>query len=410
MTSILEVSGQRLRANVRGIDHTLAEAVAPSDGRPHPALLAVIKANGYGHGATICAPILARAGVPWLGVTDAWEGAAVRESVNRIELDGPPPSILVMSGPPGDAAGARVAAEEVVRHALTPVVWNAEQLAPLAAASAGDQPVHLEIDTGMSRQGVPPGEALQRLLEALGRQPGLRLDGVFTHFATAEAADARQTTRQMELFEAAVAAIFSSGGKPGWLHVGNSSTIDNAAPAAASMISRLHALAGATGARVMVRCGLGLYGICLPLAPDAPASERLRPRLYPVLTWRTTITSILEIPEGASVGYSATFTADRPMRLALIPVGYADGLRRSLSSRDGRTGGWVMIHNRRAPIVGRVSMNLTTVDVTGIGSMPKAGDDVILLGDGVSAEDHGRLADCLPYEILCGLRGVPVSA
>jgi alanine racemase len=175
------------------------------------------------------------------------------------------------------------------------------------------------------------------------------------------------------------------------------------------MIARLHALAKEAGARAMVRCGLGLYGVCLPLEPDEPADERLRPRLHPVLTWKTTITSILEVAAGASVGYGATFTAQQPMRLALLPVGYADGLRRSLSGTNDQSGGWVMIHHRRAPIVGRVSMNLTTVDVSGIETRPQAGDEVILLGDGVTAEDHGRIARCLAYEILCGLRGVRIS-
>ena len=241
-----------------------------------------------------------------------------------------------------------------MRHGLTPVVWTAEQLGPLgesARASSAMVGVHLEIDTGMSRQGV--GAGVNGFLEALRREPGLRLEGVFTHFATAEAVDAAQTAEQMLLFEAAVRTVCAAGCAPEWLHIGNSSTIDNGSPAAAPMIARLHALAKEAGARAMVRCGLGLYGVCLPLEPDEPADERLRPRLHPVLTWKTTITSILEVAAGASVGYGATFKAQQPMRLALLPVGYADGLRRSLSGTNDQPGGWVMIHHRRAPIVGR---------------------------------------------------------
>ena len=127
--------------------------------------------------------------------------------------------------------------------------------------------------------------------------------------------------------------------------------------------------------------------------------------LKPALTWKTRVIGISEVEAGASVGYNATFTAPGPMRLALLPVGYADGLRRELSGADGREGGWVMVRGGRAPIVGRVSMNLTTVDVTGIRGVVE-GDEVVLLGEGVTAEDQARLAGTIAYEILCGVRVV----
>jgi alanine racemase len=121
------------------------------------------------------------------------------------------------------------------------------------------------------------------------------------------------------------------------------------------------------------------------------------------MQWKTRVLDLREIRTGETVGYNATFMADRPMRLALLPVGYADGLRRELSGSNAKLGGRVMIGGRCAPIVGRVSMNLTTVDVTAIAGV-RLGDEVTLLGDGVTADDHARLAGTIPYEILCGVR------
>jgi alanine racemase len=151
----------------------------------------------------------------------------------------------------------------------------------------------------------------------------------------------------------------------------------------------------------MVRTGLSLYGYCLEMEGAKVAEGKLRSRLRPVLTWKTRVAGLRELAAGATVGYGATFTASHPMRLALLPVGYADGFRREASSGAGQ--GWVMIAGTRAPVVGRVSMNLTTVDVTAI---PEAavGSEAVLLGDGVTAEDHARWCGTIPYEILCGLK------
>ena len=389
MMSTLEVSGQQLLDNVRAIELAIAEAAGSSaTGDELPLLLGVVKANGYGHSATLCAPVLADAGISWLGVTDAEEGVAVRQSLGERNT-----AILMMSGPTGDQAGARQSAEMALRHGLMPVVWTAEQVDPIAAAASGLQatPLHLEIDTGMSRQGVAPGKALKRLLEMIALEPRVRLDGVMTHLASAERADGRQTMAQMSLFEAAVETVAAAGLRPRWVHIGNASTIDNASVDA---VRRTHALAGSIGARAMVRCGLGLYGFCLPV--EGAGRARLRDRIRPVLSWKTSITAVEEIAAETSVGYGAAFTARRWMRLALLPVGYADGLRRGLSSSGTQAGGWVMIAGQRAAIVGRVSMNLTTVDVTGIEPAPRSGDEVTLLGEGITAEDHARLCGALP--------------
>jgi alanine racemase len=164
-------------------------------------------------------------------------------------------------------------------------------------------------------------------------------------------------------------------------------------------------LAAEVGAKVMMRPGLALYGYCMALSAenkgDAGRAGALEGRLKRVLTWKTRVIGLREIGAGETVGYGATYTAKSLMTLALLPVGYADGFRRAGSSGVGD--GWVMIAGRKARVVGRVSMNLMVVDVTDIEGVA-VGDEVVLLGDGVTAEDHARWSGTISYEILCGIR------
>jgi alanine racemase len=291
--------------------------------------------------------------------------------------------------------------EAILEHALTPVVWTLEQIGWLGLTGAQ---VHLEIETGMGRQGVRLGWGLRELegLLDLMKMAGIALDGVCTHFCAAEVAESELTRGQRRRFEQAVARILQRGLRPAWIHAGSSSSVDNPPEDA----GWLNSLAESAGARAMVRCGIGLYGYCLPI--EGPATPKIRGQLQPVMTWKTRVLDVRDAAAGETLGYNATFTAPSAMRLALLPVGYSDGLRRSLSSTNERPGGWVMIAGRdglkqRAPIVGRISMNLTMVDVTGIDGV-QVGDEVVLLGDGVTADDHARLAETIPYEILCGVR------
>jgi alanine racemase len=293
-------------------------------------------------------------------------------------------------------------AECIVRERLTPVVWDlchVHRLAAAARAAALEAPlrVHLEVDSGMSRQGAAPGPELEALLRVIGSEPCLALDGVLTHFASTEVAGSPQTTAQQHCFEGAIAQVAAAGLRPRWVHVGNSSYIDGGTAG----IAWLRGLAAQPGARAMVRSGLALYGYLLPI--EGLCRPLARPSVRPVMTWKTRVIGLREVPAGALVGYNGAFIAGRPMRLALLPVGYADGLRRELSSTNARPGGWVMVHGEPAPIVGRVSMNLTTVDVSAIPGVAE-GDVTVLLGDGVSAEDHARIAATIPYEILCAVR------
>ncbi len=361
-------------------------------------VLAVVKANAYGHGAAGCAPVLAAAGAPWLGVTDVCEGLAVRRALGILPQT-VQPRILVMCGIwPGDEAAC-------TQHSLTPVVWDAAHLHLLQAEAArrGMPPhslaVHLEIDTGMARQGVAPGQPLADLMHHFAAATHLRVEGVLTHFASAENPDDPQNADQRSAFLQALRQILGTGARPEIVHAGNTSGIDTGI---APWLLEAADLAGATP---LARAGLALYGHAVPLAGAAELHQNLQ-QLTPVLAWKTCICSVRDVPPGATIGYNATFSAPAPMRLALLPVGYADGFRRALSSTDTQAGGAVLIRGQRAPVLGRVSMDLTVVDVTAIpAAIP--GDEVVLLGalgrESIRPEDHAALADTSVYEILCGI-------
>ena len=378
MNNWIEVSEQRLTANFCAI-----EQAAGAD----TSILAVIKANAYGHGAEVCAPILVRAGATWLGVTCAAEGTRVRKALDKEGLEA---DILIMSGfLPSDAP-------LIKHHRLIPVVWTSEHVEWLSGL---DGPrVHVEIDTGMGRQGVPCA-GLASLLASIS-SAGLILDGLFTHFCSSEIAGAPITELQQHRFAEVVDQVKSSGLHPAWIHAANTSAVDNPPPPHADWLADL---ASKLDARMLARTGLSLYGYCLPIEQDRTVvSPHLRPHLKPVMTWKAHVLAVRDLMPGDTVGYNATYTVVRPMRVALLPAGYADGLRRELSSSDSAPGGWTLIRNQRAPILGRISMNLTVVDVTGIeGVEPE--DEAILLGDGITADDHAALAHTIAYEILCGI-------
>lgn len=396
MKSILEISAERLAGNV---------AVLREVAGPDFELLGVIKADAYGHGAILCARVLAGAGVRWLGVGDTEEGRRVREALRPLRLAGSPaelPRLLVMCG--FEAAEAT----EIVAAQLTPVVWTPEHLDALEHAvlrsplAAGKRlAVHLEIDSGMARQGVAPGAALDEILCRIQSSPSLYLEGVFSHLSSSEIAGSAETTRQCDEFAAALGQVEAAGLQPRLVHLGNTSAVEEG-----RTLAWVVAQAARLGARAMVRPGLALYGYCLPLEHAAgQEAGPLAQRLQPVATWTAKVIGLREIAAGQPVGYGATFRADRPMQLALLPVGYADGFRREASSGVGN--GWVMIAGLRAPVIGRVSMNLLVVDVSdhaarGLGVA--VGSEAVLLGEGITAQDHAAWTGTIPYEILCGLR------
>ena len=315
----IEIDEAALTANF----HTLQAAAGDAT-----EILPVIKSNAYGHGADACAVTLARAGATWFGVTCAAEGVRIRETLAAAGF--PDARILVMCGPLREDAGI------LHEFRLTPTIWTAEHVDWLRANPV---PVHVEVDTGMGRQGVRPGHELSALLAAM-RTANLTLDGIFTHFTSTEDFASPLTLRQEHRFEQAIAQVRDEGLKPAFVHAGNSSTIDNPAQDAPWLVS----LAATVGARAMVRPGIALYGYALPI--DGEGTSQVRYALKPVLTWKATVLSVNELAPGETVGYNATFTAQHPMRTALLPVGYADGLRRELSSTNQKLGGWVIAPSR----------------------------------------------------------------
>jgi alanine racemase len=375
--SWVEISGARLVENLRAVQ-AIANVGAGAE------TLGIIKANAYGHDAAIVARVLVDAGVRWLGVADVEEGVRVRRMVG----DGV--RVLVMCGLEDDDC------KDVIAYGLTPVVWTVEHVAMLerAAEAAGEGlRVHLEVDTGMARQGVDL-QGVEAIAERLAGSRWVRCEGVMSHLVAAEVEGSEVTQRQREKFADALQVIVRKGIRPEWLHLAATSGVDEG-----STLGWMRELAAGVGARVMVRPGIALYGYCLPL--DTGEVGELGKQLKPVLTWKTRVIGVREIGAGETVGYGGTFTAKSLMHIALLPVGYSDGFRRAGSSGVGD--GWVMIAGRRAPVVGRVSMNLITVDVTDIAGVA-VGDEVVLLGEGVTADDHARWSGTISYEILCGIR------
>jgi alanine racemase len=373
-----EISSQHLLANyemLRGLAGSNAD------------LMAVVKADAYGHDALACAPLLAAAGAQWLGVTSTDEGCSVRAAC-------PEPRILLMSGIfRGDA-------ETVVDWRLTPVVWERwhldllEQVGVARNLAHGSIAVHLEIDTGMSRQGAGVAE-LAWLLPRFHSGSCLRLEGVLTHFSSPETISTIRPNPQLADFQTALGLIAESGLRPQWVHAGNSSTIVAGPDRAA--LSRMAAQAGA---RLMLRPGLALYGYVDRVTQDGLSWDG-EPGVSPVLSWKTQVTSLRNLRAGDTAGYGNTFVAEGDTRLALLPLGYADGFNRLLSNR-----GYVLIRGREAPIAGRVSMDQATVDVTGIPGVA-IGDEVVLLGsqgsETIDAWDLADLCGTVPWEILCAI-------
>ncbi|MGH9541524.1 MAG: alanine racemase [Terriglobales bacterium] len=331
---------------------------------PAAGLCAVVKADAYGHGAPRCAQALAEAGAEWLAVTSAAEGVKLREAGLRAR-------VLVLAG------FEREEGATLIEHRLTPTLWDVEQVRWLAqalqSAPGARCAVHLKLDTGMGRLGATAAQ-MPEVLQALEAAPGLTLEAVCSHLAGAEASDASASLEQLARLRQMAAKLV----RP-W-HLYNSE--------GGLRFARTEAEAG-----MLVRSGLALYGYSAQ--PDHAEA------LQPALTWKARVVSVKQLPAGHGVGYGAEatrFHAARPMRVATLAVGYADGYRRSFSP-----GGHVLVRGIEAPLVGAVSMDLTTVDVTGIEPAPALGDEVLLLGPGLGADELARWAATLPYEILCGI-------
>jgi alanine racemase len=337
---------------------------------PGAQLMAVVKADAYGHGAIECARSLAAIGADWFGVGLVEEGSALREA-------GIARPILCLGGFwSGQAA-------DVVRYDLTTALFRLDSAAELdARAREAGRTIrfHLKIDTGMGRLGVPLA-GLPEFVCALKEFDRIKLDGLMTHFAVADDAETDYTGSQIRLFKKAVEILRELGFDPTWRHLANSAGI--------------HAHPQSHGN--LARAGAALYG----LARDVLAPRPEPFNLHPVMSLHSRIIMLKTVPSGTSLGYGRSHTTTRASRIATIPIGYADGLRRA-HSNNGR----VLVRGLFAPIVGRVSMDLMIIDATDIPDVA-VGDEVILIGElnglRITAEDLAEEIGTISYEIVTGI-------
>lgn len=351
----VEISRERLRENYRIIQQAVGSSVL---------LCPVVKADAYRHGAGVVAQLLEEEGARWFAVSSAEEGLALRQA-------GIQARILVM------ADFLPASREETIRQHLTPVIHSLDDLAALEAFG---EPVafHLKYDSGMGRLGTNASAA--EIVRAVSALRHARLEGLMTHFASASDYDTHQTEEQILRFERLVHDLAAAGIHPDILHL--SSTIPVA-------YGRKQAW------RTMVRPGHALYGYVSPArGPVVP--ERQLP-VQPVLQWFASVLTVKEVASGAAIGYGAMYRAPRPMRIAVVSAGYADGVPHRLSNR-----GQVLIHGKRCNILGAVSMDVMTVDVTEAGPV-RAGDRVSLLDHTLDAQEIAKTAGTISYAVLCGI-------
>jgi len=349
-----EIDLDALAHNVRA----LGAQAAPAQ------LYAIVKANAYGHGAPAIASAAIEAGATGLGVVCVDEGEELRSA----GVDAP---VLIL----GHAQTSE--AERIVELGLTPTVSSMQMGLALSrfAADAGiEQPVHVELESGLNRNGLPLDE-LVAFAEALRNLPGIVVEGLYTHFAAAEEGDKTFTSGQY-------GALMAASERMPWIpvrHCAASASVLNAPEMALDM----------------VRAGIGIYGY--HPAPNCGDGIELRP----VLSLKSRIARLVDVAPGATVGYGRTWTAERPSKIALIMCGYADGFRRALSNRAQ-----VLVRGKRAPIAGRIAMDMCMADVTDVpGVAPD--DEVVIMGrqgsEAIDADELAELADTISWEILAGI-------
>ena len=336
--------------------------------QPNGELMAVVKADAYGHGAAVLAAAALAAGATWLGVARCLEGVALRQQ-------GLQTPVLVL-GPTWPEE-----VEVLIHHRLTPTVGNcedAERLNREAARRRLTCSIHLKVDTSMSRYGLLPQDCAA-FFDNLGKWSHLHLQGVMTHLATADAPDdGSGTRRHLDGFRGVLQLAAARGVKPRYIHAAGSAGIFRYPESHGNL----------------VRPGISLYG-------SHPFPSCRARALRPVMRWTTRLIRIQAVPAGTGVSYGHTFVTQRPSRLGTLPVGYADGLDRNLSNI-----GEVLIRGHRAPLVGHVCMGLCVIDLTDI-PQAQVGDEVVLIGaqgqDRLTVDDMAERCGRIPYELLCAI-------
>lgn len=362
-TSWIEISRSALESNLRVFRNLV---------QPATQLMVVVKANAYGHGIEAVSPIV-EAHADWLGVNSLDEALALHRT-------GVKKPICILGFTPAERAAA------VVGPGFRQVVYrtdSVEALAGAAAAAGTTAHVHLKIETGTNRQGILPGD-LGRFAHVLREFASIDVEGVSTHFANIEdTLDPSFAEVQRIRFEEALRLLADCGFEPRHIHT--------AATAGTILYPDRHF--------TMVRVGIGAYGLWPSRETTMAARERgRRIALKPVLSWKTQIAQIKTVQPGEYVGYGLTFQASRPMRLAVLPVGYYEGYDRRLSNA-----GRVLVRGKYAPVVGRVAMNMTMVDITD--TEADLNDEVVVLGrqgeSEIRAEELAERAGTIAYEIVC---------
>lgn len=359
LVSWAEVDLEAIRRNVRSFQNHVGGGVQ---------VMAVVKANAYGHGAVPVAKAALEAGATRLAVHRLTEGIELRQA-------GISAPILVFGYTPPPGAG------EFIKWALTPsmiTIEFAQALSAQAAAQGQVIPLHVKVDTGMNRFGLLPEEVVP-YLTAVNKMTGLRPEGLFTHFATADSLDQTWVLQQIKVFDQVIASVKNAGIDIPIVHAANS--------AATMKLPQAHYNA--------IRLGIAMYGMN-PSSEWEPVFE-----LFPALTLKSRVSRVRELPVGAGVSYGRTFVTSRPTRAALVTVGYGDGYHRILSNK-----GAVLVRGQRAPIIGRVCMDQFVIDVTDIPDV-RQDDEIVLVGrqgnERISAEEVGRLAGTINYEVTTGL-------
>ncbi len=331
-------------------------------------VMAVVKANAYGHGAIEVARAAAEAGVAWFGVAFSAEGIAMRQA-------GLAGNILVLGYTPADLAA------EAIEHDLSLTVYDldlAREYSQIAQALGKKARLHLKVDTGMGRLGVFPEEA-SPLVRDLHQFPGLQVEGLFTHFATADSPDPTYAQTQLARFQALLFELEAGKLCPPVVHAANS---------AAGLF-----LAGSRFN--LVRMGISMYGL-------HPSREVHNPPDFrPALAWKTHISQLKTLPPGHSLSYGRIYFTKEHEQIAVLPVGYADGYRRNPPEPS-----WVLVAGQRVPVVGRVCMDQVMVNVTGLAGL-RRDDEVVLIGrqglDQITAEEVAGWWDTINYEVTSGI-------
>jgi alanine racemase len=355
-----EVDLDAITANTRAV----AALVAPAE------VCAVVKANGYGHGADDAARAALRGGATRLGVALAEEGVALRKA----GIEAP---VLLLSQP------SAAAMADVVRYDLTPTLYSARAISALAAAAKRRDvivPVHVKVDTGMHRVGAEP-ELAVALAVQIAQTPGIDLEGFYTHLAVSEDMQRVDVTdAALDTFDAAVEKLAAQGVTPRLLHAANSGG----------------AIGHPRSRYDMVRVGIALYWY--PPGPDLAA----RIALTPVLQLKARVTHVQHLAAGEGISYGLRYVTERPTVIATLPLGYADGVPRALAA----SGASVLIGGKRCPIAGMITMDQLMVDC-GPESTVEPGDEVVLLGtqgdEAITAEDWAQRLGTISYEVLCGI-------